>query len=1333
MKKIISFILLSCMLLNITTAFAENNVNTTEDSNIINTDVLSDENVLYKVIQENSEFSLFGWDNHDKNETTADFDVVMGFDMSYSMYEYDINGDKQWMDSFKAISEQAPDNTRYSVLTTDEDSFTDDLDLSISAVQERQYNGTDNVISLLDDSMNIFDETSDKRNKVVIVTTHDVSDVSLLEDKLKELKENSIIPFIFVLNTNTDILLNIDGVYQCATDFDLRLALADLYLSFSEFDMAKETLQTYASNDENVLKSDFKERHLFKGSEIDGLKMASILNMYKCVPLKAVVKNSSYKSYDLIDGFTPEEREWFIEANNSELGSMPGEFADTWNQIFEDIQNDKKVVVSDKSDIEYLILKNMKRRFPILVQVKNNDDNYIWKIANEYNVSTNKVKLSDNTYMDISNVEKIFDTYEYILNTVYSATNLYDTVDWQNMRVTIDTIYPNNYNLVLGGDNATVHSNKLPDDTDEDEGIDYVVNRQTLHTTITKERNFVLASQATFDGGFPDVYGVNKGYRIKFYHNINSSYWYADYLFKATNIGMISGDGFGNFDPDSKITYSAFFRMLFDSVHVNYDDITGGPSTGDDKGKYWAYNYLMKAKKLGFLNDMSTENWAVIQDYGDTHNVSRGQAAKWICDLLLKKRDEVNSPTLLYDYTNIENYRSHEFENYEDMFLSNGQKHIYYDEIMQLYMNDIMNGIVQTENNITEYRMYPDKELTRAEICVLIVKCLFNMDENIPLIEANIENNITTEPIKLNINEREKNIKSVTFNSDNEIVYDITFDTEGKHKYIIQTLGELTTSKLSATLEGADKAELKEGSSDEKNKLKENVVYSLYANKGDTYTLKINREGTDDIGLKIIDMNIPQSLDFHHQKGENGQHKYIYSNNREGITTGDLADNAEDPRLIFCQNNLTTGTYTMMMEHRNDTDNDLYIDIQFYDPNSNSEMTITKYGDAKLGNFSSPTSYACIPAYADFRGLSVGRIRKQVNDVDDSDKLIIQPNNMSEKLNVTEHNFQNDNSIWISSMYRNDKGKYPSITPGEYIYTMLEFEVKSEIGITVSVAAYRKTDDFDNRFKNYNASQNAPYNAPYHKTQCVKGISDFKPQTIADLDFIIDTDTELNKAQRVIISNPFKPQGNVLDRWKTHMNPQAEETAADETTESDIMPLYYYDYYSNKMCIFDTKHDMYEFKTFDESHLIETNTEGEDLRKSSNYDYACNLGNYGVQTTYKINAQNITDEDRYFCYRVKKESNLFFTVKDESGKYMKFNVDGTQTEAICSGEVSGKGDLYPITEGDILVSLPSGGDEKDDITEIQILVPAHTTKIFYIEEVLVTCANGSIPTQMIIR
>ena len=168
MKKIISFILLSCMLLNITTAFAENNVNTTEDSNIINTDVLSDENVLYKSIQEKNGFLLFGLDNHDKNETTADFDVVMGFDMSYSMYEYDINGDKLWLDSFEAIEEQAPDNTRYAVLSSNTDGFTSDLETAINEVQNEDYTGTNDVTSMLDESLNIFDETSIDRNKGIV-------------------------------------------------------------------------------------------------------------------------------------------------------------------------------------------------------------------------------------------------------------------------------------------------------------------------------------------------------------------------------------------------------------------------------------------------------------------------------------------------------------------------------------------------------------------------------------------------------------------------------------------------------------------------------------------------------------------------------------------------------------------------------------------------------------------------------------------------------------------------------------------------------------------------------------------------------------------------------------------------------------------------------------------------------------------------------------------------------------------------------------------------------------------------------------------------------------
>lgn len=112
MKRIISFILTFCMLMSLTAAFAENDNEIENNENIIDTSLLTDENVLYKAIQEKNGFSLFGLDDSNDEGITTDFDVVMGFDMSYSMYEYDINGDKRWIDSFKSISEQVPEDTR---------------------------------------------------------------------------------------------------------------------------------------------------------------------------------------------------------------------------------------------------------------------------------------------------------------------------------------------------------------------------------------------------------------------------------------------------------------------------------------------------------------------------------------------------------------------------------------------------------------------------------------------------------------------------------------------------------------------------------------------------------------------------------------------------------------------------------------------------------------------------------------------------------------------------------------------------------------------------------------------------------------------------------------------------------------------------------------------------------------------------------------------------------------------------------------------------------------------------------------------------------------------
>ena len=738
MKKIISFILLSCMLLNITTAFAENNVNTTEDSNIINTDVLSDENVLYKSIQEKNGFSLFGLDNHDKNETTADFDVVMGFDMSYSMYEYDINGDKLWLDSFEAIEEQAPDNTRYAVLSSNTDGFTSDLETAINEVQNEDYTGTNDVTSMLDESLNIFDETSIDRNKVVIIAAHEVSDAGELEETLGMLRGYGVMPFVFVLNISTDNDLDIDGVYQCATDLDLRLALSDLYLAFSEFNMAAATIQTYTDNTGNstsyVGLSDFRPtRHTFNGSNnSDGLKIASILNMYKCVPLKAGIGTQDStdlnEEYDLFNLSSyadaninlENELRYFVHAENTEFGELPQDFKNVWDGIFADLADNDKIIA--QSNITSIISKNMKRRFPVVIKYGTT-----WEIVYEYDsdIEENSTTLSYNEDKNISysDIDAVFNTYEYLMSTVNSASNLYEKVSRTSSAIIIEIQYPSDYNFEINdsnNENNTIRREALDGKTGY---IDFNSTDKTLYVTAqctgeNTERNFVVGSLATFTDGIADVYGTNKVYYTRYYSDIDVSHWAHDYVFQATNLEIVSGTDENKFEPDKKVTLAQLFRMIFETAKISGIDIEG--NTTD----YWAYPYMLKAEELGLIE--IENNLDEIKNIGDA-TVNRGQAAKYICQIFYDNRDKVNVPTLLYDNVdNIENYRSTMFKGLGIDNTTDAGKAVY-----KLYMSGVMNGYDSSNMGIND-------NLTRAQICTMLIKCLFDMDENLPIIEANV-------------------------------------------------------------------------------------------------------------------------------------------------------------------------------------------------------------------------------------------------------------------------------------------------------------------------------------------------------------------------------------------------------------------------------------------------------------------------------------------------------------------------------------------------------------------------------------------------------------------
>ena len=431
------------------------------------------------------------------------------------------------------------------------------------------------------------------------------------------------------------------------------------------------------------------------------------------------------------------------------------------------------------------------------------------------------------------------------------------------------------------------------------------------------------------------------------------------------------------------------------------------------------------------------------------------------------------------------------------------------------------------------------------------------------------------------------------------------------------------------------------------------------------------------------------------------------------------------PSLLFSQEGLTTGKYTIMMEHINNVPlSDIYVNVLFYDKNSNSKITITKYGNVTF-NFDMNINHAGIPAYSSFMGLDVARVRTLVPDsVYDSDQRIIRKQNIGEVISNPTHEFKDGSAYWLSDFF-NQNDKYPRLNTKDYIYTMLEFEVISTEGIACSIAAYKNEDVHDN-FENYITYDEMVSKSPYPEwgSDCYKGIAEFMPETVAELEFIIDDDS-IGRTQKITTSNPFGESGYItVDRWKTHQNPQADKFNPDHNVTSDIIPLIYNDPFNGKL-YFDTEHKKNGIDLLAPAEVIvEDNGE---KRYSSNLEYACNLANFSVRETYKIKAQNITGFQRTLCYQIETGSNMFVSVRDSQGNYIPFTIDelDKQVDAICTGEVAGndREKFHPITNGKIRVELP---ESQNDLTQIKLDVKAHCTEEFYIDITLSGANNGGI-------
>lgn len=1338
-KKVVSLILSICIIAGTISAFAEMDLKDELNNKIISTENFTDENVIYSALRDMNNGVSFFSDTPEK--ITSDFDVVFGFDMSSNMYGFDYNGDMLWLDNFRALSEQTPDGTRFAVVTGEASEFTYDLDTAINTAVDNGYSGESNIVSLLDSCLNTFNSVN--RNNIVIATTAKVDDKEALMEKMDELRDYGVIPFVFVLNTDENENYNYNGVYICNSKLVLRLTISELYLSFFEFRTSVNTL--YKTEDiymepSNGMSSnsDLKERNIYDGADTTGSALISVLNMYGCLPFGASKGINDYNLTSVLENLSVEKRVLFVRGQTDLInGIQIIGFKELWENIYTD---EKK-----SHDVFDIIKSNLIKRFPVVIEYQLGDT---MKTGIVTSLSADQAQINFGEYINIDNVASVFDTYDYFskiaisskktISTIAYTSNMSNEVIEKSYIASYDT---SNVSVLKCTENDTISISEVR------EGnvlrITADMSNFTNHENDDEKRTIITAAKVKItEDNIPELYDNAPIYIIRLYKDIPSTnVWYWNYLLKATNLGIINGDENGAYNPDSLLTRCQFIKMLIEASQINTDNAKIKWDTN-----HWAVDYMNKANELGILYWDDTRKDDEIDKYFD-EEIPRYEAAYILKKLIMDKSEEIQIPTQLYNYpANIESEAAVRWNTLSKQFNEVSSSSM--ESMRQLFMNNIFVG-----DEHGDLKLY-DK-ITKAQATKIVIKPLFEIDEDLLQIVANVFEDGAVEPINLQLNSNGIKLDDIVFDNNNERKYVLTIDKGDQNKYFAE-LSEDSNAELSINSNDSSGCTLE-------------IINNMkcYTLQGEgTYNIIIKRQGNSVVGLKISNINKINKLEFNPQSGG----KYIFSNNKENIELDDLADsnNKNGSQLLFYQKDLKTGTYTLMMEHQNkiqELQMDIYVDIQFHSEDPNASITIKKYGDDEFGagheNDKGPKSWACIAGYASFWGSKVGRVRDSIPDVDKEDptenwynnSLIVPNATMEDKIQYPQHNFINANTVWLSELYK--YGKYPVLKKDEGLYIIMEFEIISDVGVELSVAAFEENSNlsFENRFAQYQPTTMAPYK--YNKS--LKGSAEFKPETEAKLEFIVDDSTEIaidkeiddgsaSDAQVIELSNVFFPEGIKTKKWKTHMPAMAEEWGASINCDSDILPIKYKDTLTEKEWIFDTKHS----DTGDNNVLEATlNSDG----GSANAPIASSLGNYSVKETYNITVTNLTNQDKIFTYTIQTKSNMFLSVRNDDNTYKLFDVNGEKVSAICTGDAKNKGSIYDGTlipidsdESDVKVRLPIFESEEEvwesaqgekpqlmnpnNITELQIVIPAKKKTTFYIDEVLATGDAGAINTWM---
>lgn len=430
---------------------------------------------------------------------------------------------------------------------------------------------------------------------------------------------------------------------------------------------------------------------------------------------------------------------------------------------------------------------------------------------------------------------------------------------------------------------------------------------------------------------------------------------------------------------------------------------------------------------------------------------------------------------------------------------------------------------------------------------------------------------------------------------------------------------------------------------------------------------------------------------------------FIYCNNRESVTADMLSDKSNPkPQYIMNNPDLTAGKYS------------LYVSLLNHTETKNAEGRITKTGfdieaDAYLraktdtvlkitaAGFEVPSisetyangalsrnegDWSCIKAIADYTGREIKSVRGEGAYTPDP----------IDEITVT---LKRGEVTWLSKYLKN----YTAASWLKPIHILCDFEIQSG-SIDLNIAALKSDGAVGDRSRH---DENAAF-GKYVRDRQYKGIADTLPCMYSDkLSYIIDDTVRDGTELPVTVYNQYKPSGNTLTHWFTHLNPLEDIWSREQCTQSDMIELYYNDpsklanygalvpsSKKSRTWYFDVYHsDLTSYGGDDKKGAANFRPNDTLSAKNENTGSACNLGNYGVFVNYHVEIKNNGNADRYFNYRLRTTANNVVSLK---------NADGTYALP------------YSVYKGQT--------DEKRTDTMASLVLPAGETTEFYIEVLL---------------